>query len=111
MSTNCKDNEATNRSVETVSRHDDPTNRKYFKKANVNGSTATAYIDAGSADCLMRTTIARKLGLEPLPTTDTLKPYGPSAVALENEGIVTADVTIDGVGLKEIPFYVVPDTY
>ncbi|XP_076390250.1 uncharacterized protein LOC143264943 [Megachile rotundata] len=75
------------------------THQKYFKTATVNGTQVQCYVDMGSSVVTLRQDVARELGFTYYETVlRSLIGYDQGRV--QPVGIMTAEVSLDGVAVK-----------
>ncbi|XP_076391404.1 uncharacterized protein LOC143265125 [Megachile rotundata] len=75
------------------------THQKYFKTTTVNGKQVQCYVDMGSSVVTLRQDVARELGFTYYETElRSLIGYGQERV--QPVGIMTAEVSLDGVAVK-----------
>lgn len=83
---------------------------KYLKNAGFDAHSVQGQVDQGSSDCTITVSTALQLGLQMEPRPSELRSFGPENFTVASPGIVRANMTIDGVTVKDVELRVVPDS-
>lgn len=82
---------------------------KYLKRVKLGEVELTGLIDPGSAACTVKATVVLCHGWEMEKDLLTLQSFGPKEYQVSSPGVVTQNITIEGVQVERIPLRVVPD--
>lgn len=84
---------------------------KFLKGVTINDNKFKAFIDTGSSDCTIRKSAVFNSNFKTEKVTTELKSFRPEDFKVISTEIINADISVDGVMVKNIPICVVPDNF